>query len=393
MSNLKSFACPSCNAPLTTTGNDARIRCQFCGNVVIVPPELLTNAARASAPASPSRPAVPGDAPVSAASSGCSGLLVPFIVIGGVIAALVIVGIVVLAGPKGGRKTSSSASSTPVSKPLVSVEVTFGGEGTGAGLFTDPNEFAVDGKGFVYVSDRTTGLIQRFDSEGHYLSQWQADPQAEYGPNCLAADHAGNVFACGDHGLLKFEGATGKLLDTFTDQATNDFFRSSAAALLDGSVLAYESNSDQVVKLDPGGKVLNRTDKISSHLPPRTTTFNVSIAADGLGSSFVLETISGYIMAYKPDGTFINRFGGIGDAQDQFVTVQAIAVDNQSRVYTIDSNQIKLFDPDGHFLTSYPMPDAAKYVSPLGMGFDDAGNLYLLGHDKKIYKLKLPANP
>src|SRR5258706_2702451 len=48
MSTLKTFNCPTCNAPLTTTGNEAEVRCQYCGNMVIVPPELRTNAGSVS---------------------------------------------------------------------------------------------------------------------------------------------------------------------------------------------------------------------------------------------------------------------------------------------------------------------------------------------------------
>lgn len=40
MSETKTFNCPSCGAALTTTGDAAEIKCQFCGNTVIVPPEL-----------------------------------------------------------------------------------------------------------------------------------------------------------------------------------------------------------------------------------------------------------------------------------------------------------------------------------------------------------------
>ena len=40
MSEAKTFNCPSCGAALTTTGDEAELKCQFCGNTVIVPPEL-----------------------------------------------------------------------------------------------------------------------------------------------------------------------------------------------------------------------------------------------------------------------------------------------------------------------------------------------------------------
>src|SRR5579859_557063 len=40
MSTLKTLACPSCNAPLSITGDEAEITCQYCGSKVFVPPEM-----------------------------------------------------------------------------------------------------------------------------------------------------------------------------------------------------------------------------------------------------------------------------------------------------------------------------------------------------------------
>src|SRR5258707_4610440 len=394
MSTLKTFNCPTCNAPLTTTGNEAEVRCQYFGNMVIVPPELRTNAGSVSG-----QTYADSVQAVNVSSKVSGGLGVVFVLFTVVIIAAI--GGIIAFTTSQTTSTAKSvqptvASSVTVTASPISVVATFGGEGTGVGLFTAPNEFAVDGKGFVYVSDRTTGLIQRFDSDGHYLNRWQADPKAQYGPNCLAADHNGNVFACGTSttGLLKFDGATGKPLGNIIGGTSPaNFFRSSATALLDGSVLAYETNSDQVVKLDTSGKIVSRSDKISAHLDNHDSTFNVQIAVDGLGNSFVLETSSDYIMEFKLDGTFVNRFAGKGAGVGQLSNAQAIAVDNQSRVYTIDSNLIKLYDSNGRFLSSYSLPPAANHVSAFGMGFDDSGNLYILGSDKKIYKLKFSINP
>ena len=328
---------------------------------------------------------------------GCLALLILVVVVIPLIFAGAIIFITTRATSAVVSVFSTVVPAIPEAISPLSVAATFGGEGTGAGLFTAPNEFAVDGKGYVYVSDRTTGLIQRFDPDGQYLSRWQVDAKAEYGPTCLTADHAGKIYACGNSGLLQFDGATGELLNTFVGDKTKsavDEFRSGAAALLDGSILVYETNNDQIVKLSSSGKVLFRTDKISSHLSKGNTTFNVQIGVDGLGNSFVLEEITNFVLQYKSDGTFVNRFGGKGDGQDQFQNADAISVDGQSRVYVLDngSDAIKVFDQDGHFLTSYPLPSPANRLSALGMGFDDAGNLFVLGNDKKLYKLQFAAN-
>ena len=42
MSNVRSLTCPSCGASLNIEGNNPEIKCAYCGNTVIVPPELRT---------------------------------------------------------------------------------------------------------------------------------------------------------------------------------------------------------------------------------------------------------------------------------------------------------------------------------------------------------------
>jgi DNA-directed RNA polymerase subunit RPC12/RpoP len=40
MSDAKTFQCPSCGSPILTSGADKEVKCQYCGNTVIVPEEL-----------------------------------------------------------------------------------------------------------------------------------------------------------------------------------------------------------------------------------------------------------------------------------------------------------------------------------------------------------------
>jgi DNA-binding beta-propeller fold protein YncE len=69
--------------------------------------------------------------------------------------------------------------------------------------------FASDGAGNVYVADTNNDRIQKFDSNGSYLSQWgtngSGDGQFEF-PKDVGTDAAGNVYAAdaGNYRVQKF---------------------------------------------------------------------------------------------------------------------------------------------------------------------------------------------
>ena len=48
----------------------------------------------------------------------------------------------------------------------------WGGKGTGPGQFDVPHSIAVDGKGLVYVGDRSNNRIQVFTPKGKFVKQW-----------------------------------------------------------------------------------------------------------------------------------------------------------------------------------------------------------------------------
>jgi hypothetical protein len=48
----------------------------------------------------------------------------------------------------------------------------WGGPGTEPGKFTLPHGLAYDGKGVIFVADRDGGRIERFDTKGAYIGEW-----------------------------------------------------------------------------------------------------------------------------------------------------------------------------------------------------------------------------
>lgn len=91
---------------------------------------------------------------------------------------------------------------------------TWGGEGTGPGQFNVPHSVMIDGRGMVYIADRSNQRIQVFDSDGKYLRETQ-HPGTPCGL-CLCHDRSHIMMAHGHTGkIMKLDldgnvlGATG----------------------------------------------------------------------------------------------------------------------------------------------------------------------------------------
>src|SRR6185369_8959209 len=56
-----------------------------------------------------------------------------------------------------------------------------GGAGSGAGQMNGPVGIAVDGSGNVYVAELGNSRIQKFTSDGAYLTQWALGGYSSYG--------------------------------------------------------------------------------------------------------------------------------------------------------------------------------------------------------------------
>ncbi|MBC7909577.1 MAG: hypothetical protein H7Y30_03695, partial [Pyrinomonadaceae bacterium] len=165
-----------------------------------------------------------------------------------------------IAMPGRDKKPSSYAppSISPKATPTPYV-LTFGGEGTGAGLFQDAQEVAVDGSGNIYVSDDTL-RIQKFDAQGKFLSLWEIPSETKYfskirgGPDKLLADREGKIYVVIGGVALKYDGANGEWLGA----ASGSDYIFDATLKADGGMVAVSAkgHDDELVVLDAKGKAV-----------------------------------------------------------------------------------------------------------------------------------------
>ncbi len=351
------FQCPSCSGPLKPDGAATTVTCPYCGDSVIVPPELRTPAPHPPAahtvvvqlPVSPPQPVVHATGTSRGMSAGCGVLIVLFI--------LLTVGLpLYLAGNELFAKTGTPpfdfrtmlpvlASPTPAFADPV---MTVGGTAPGASAFKDSRAVALDGAGNIYVTDSNPGRVLKFDPQGHFLTSW---PAGEQYPDALAVDSAGNVYLATSQAIRKYDGATGRLLDTFTfkDDKFGFFGFDELVVLPDGTLLATMGHTGNLVQLDAQGKEMRRfLHPLQGHTA--TTEEDLRLAVDGQGILYLLGRNNSAVYKLAPDGTFLGTLIGKGDTPGRLDSPQTIAVDAQNRLYVHDSQGIQVFDSTGRYL-------------------------------------------
>ena len=257
-------------------------------------------------------------------------------------------------------------------KPKYAEEVfKFGGEGLGAGQFDDNRGIAVDGDGRIYSANYSGGRVQVFDSGGKFLTQWSAGEDVYI--SALAADRSGKVFIPASRGIMIFEGASGRELETIKLD-----YAESVAVALDGT-LWVATRRNEILHLSNDGKQTLGTIKNATQLAGVKTPYLDLIAVDGANNVYVSERDSYFILKFNSKGEFLHRFGG---KKDKFTKETppgrfdsppgyGLAVDGKGRVYVSQVSDVSVFDGEGGFL------DKFKTTQAFGMAFTDKNELWI----------------
>ena len=158
----------------------------------------------------------------------------------------------------------------------------WGSGGIGDGQFNSPIGVAVDSSGNVYIAD-TLSRIEKFDSNGTFLAKWGSwgigDGQFK-DPEGVAVDSAGNVYVAdwGNRRIQKFD-SNGTFLAKWGSKGSGDGqFNSPIGVAVDssGNVYVADSIDSRIQKFSPvisGLPVANFTSNVTSGKDPLTVQF------------------------------------------------------------------------------------------------------------------------
>src|SRR5262245_31719769 len=203
---IRTFACPSCGAPLEDKAGSRTVRCSFCSSDVIAPGHFHDQ------PAGSRPPTV----------SGRHALVAIGVIVG--VVCLIVVGVAVATAIFSSRPSvNTSNSSTPPTRidpprgpgkteppGFASLAMSFGSEGVGPGQFQDARSIALDAQGRIYVGEYSGGRIQVFDGQGQFITQWMVDKKMPL--RGMAADRKGTVYVAQRGVISRYDGQTGNKL-------------------------------------------------------------------------------------------------------------------------------------------------------------------------------------
>ncbi|MDQ3936113.1 MAG: 6-bladed beta-propeller, partial [Actinomycetota bacterium] len=143
-------------------------------------------------------------------------------------------------------------------------------------------------------------------------------------------------------------------------------------------------------KFTSGGQpiaVWGRPDRLPGLLPGE---FNepYSVAVDGYGDVYVLDTRNDRVQKFSPDGGFLRAWGGTGSAPGQLADARGIEIDRRGVVYVSDhgNHRIQAFTLDGRLRSVWgrnggdgsPGSGPGEFDQPRSAATDRAGNVYVV---------------
>ena len=207
------------------------------------------------------------------------------------------------------------------------------------GMFNEPWGVAVGPDGSVYVSDTWNHRVQKFTSDGEFLSTWGVSgladsPYSFYGPRGIAVDNKDRVYVAdtGNNRIVVYDGK-GEYLTQFGAPGINPGeFSEPVGVAVDTDGLVYVTDTwnqrIQVFALDASGMVYESILQI-----PVNGWFSQSvenkpfIAVDANRNIFVSDPESCRVLEFTPDGQIARVWGQCSSGSDGFGLPVGLAPD------------------------------------------------------------------
>lgn len=252
--------------------------------------------------------------------------------------------------------------------------------------FSKPYDVASDGKGYIYVVNESNSLIQKFTTDGNFVTQWGREGSEDGAfmiPHGIAADTRGYVYVAdtGNHRIQKFT-ANGDFVLQWGKEGSGEVeFDRPYGITVDRDEYIYvaDTYNHRIQKFEIDGEFVNQWgQKGDEH---GEFKYPYGIAADSKGNVYVVDTNNCRIQKFDKDGIFLIKWGQEGDKDGEFKYPYSITVDKNGDVYVTDqeNHRIQKFDKDGKFLCKWGEESSSdgSFDDLRGIAADSKGYVYV----------------
>jgi streptogramin lyase/signal transduction histidine kinase len=277
-----------------------------------------------------------------------------------------------------GQITSDPIVRTPAYAGL------FGSFGSGDGQFDSPRDLAIDADQNVFVADLSNNRIQKFDSNGNYLSQFGTAGTGDgqlYGPWGIVIDSGGDIYVSDfyNNRIQKFD-SNGNYLSQFGSSGSGDGqFEHPTGLAIDSNNNLYvaDYSNNRIQKFDSNGNYLSQFG--SSGTGDGQFTGVWSVAIDSSNNVYANDGGQSRVEKFDSNGNYLSQFGSSGSGDGQFLPSSGISVDAYDNVYVSDLNngRVEKFDSNGNYLSQFGSwgSDDGQFNSPYSVIIDSNDNI------------------
>ena len=260
----------------------------------------------------------------------------------------------------------------------------------GDGRLLAPTGIAAKNDGTIYVIDAGNNRIQKFDSNGIFISSWDGQFGADWEEGFLqgeaygiAVDADGSVYVSDGGRIQKFT-TEGSFVTEWGSAGTGDGqFQDAKGIAIDdsGNIYVADFVVNRIQKFTSNGTFI-REFRFSQGSGDGEFGLGPSgIAVDADGALYITDWINNRVQKFDGNGSFITKWGFYGTGNGMFRSPEGIQVDDTGTVYVADSvnNRIQAFSNTGTFITAWGMrgSDDGNFDRPHSIAIDSNGSIYV----------------
>jgi sugar lactone lactonase YvrE len=251
------------------------------------------------------------------------------------------------------------------------------GQFPGAGVLDTPSGLAIDSAGDIYVTNKNQNMIQKFASDGSYLTSFGGSGVTLLSnPTAIAVGPTGDIYIAdtGNHRIEVFSNS-GTYLDrwgSFGAGAGQMSSPSGIAVDATGNVYVSDTGNNRIEKFDPSHTLLWSAG--SSGVSGGQFKSPKGLSLDASGNVWVTDATNGRVEKFDSAGNFLLTWGTTGSGNGQLSIPADIVFGPDGLAYVSDkgNNRVEIFTASGTFLSvlgSFGL-DTGQFSAPVGLAVD-----------------------